>query len=79
MMHDVLNPVPRGERPLRSAKLAQKYLGAQGLHLEEDVDAIDGSVCFIVDREAAGKGFAELDGTEYSGEGEEFGDVCEVA
>lgn len=43
------------------------------------MDAMDCCVRFIVDGEAARKRFAELDSTECGGEGEEFGDVCEVA
>ena len=79
VMHDVLEPLPRRENTSRSAERAQERLGARGLHLEADVDAIDCGVRFVVDGEAAGECFAELDGTECGGEGEEFGDVCEVA
>lgn len=43
------------------------------------MDAIDGCVSFVVDGEATGECFAELDSAESGGEGEEFGDVCEVA
>lgn len=43
-----------------------------------DMDALDRCVRFIVDREAPGKGFAELNGAECGGEGEEFGDVHNV-
>ena len=43
------------------------------------MDAIDRCVRFVVDGEAAGERFAELDSTECSGEGEELGDVCQVA
>lgn len=79
VVHDILEPVPRRERTSRFPKLTQKRLGARGLHFEADMDALNRCVCFVVDGEAAGKGFAELDGTECGGEGEEFGDVCEVA
>ena len=78
MMHEVLNPVPHGERPLRASQLAQEYLEPK-VCISRGTWTPSTAACFVVDREAAGKGFAELNGTECSGEGEEFGDVCEVA
>lgn len=79
MVYDVLEPVPRRERPSRSAELGQERVGVRGLHFEADMDALDCCMCFIVNGEAAGERLAELDRTECGGEREEFGDVCEVA
>lgn len=79
MMHDMLEPVSRRKRISSSAELAQEGLGARGLHLEADMGALYRCMRFIVNRERAGEGFAELDGTECGGEGEKFGGVCEIA
>lgn len=43
------------------------------------MDPLDRCVRVVVDREAAGECFSELDGAECGRDGEEFGDVGEVA
>lgn len=50
--------------------------GVEGM---TDVYTIDGCVCFVVDGEAAGERCAELDNDKCGEEGEEFGDMSQVA